>query len=129
MSIEIEHTRRLPDGRFRCVVTFPCSATYAKGTNDLLSIEPRAYSAAEQYDLRRACASHAVQKPIPRELTPEQLEALRSQLDREAAERALTGYANHKPVPRASFPPYVTAQDEPPLRACDDPDNRVGGTD
>lgn len=89
MSIEVNRTRVADDGTVACDFTVPglfsFSAnfagldSYVTATRYLLGLmpdgfrpvpPPRAYSAAEQYDLRRACASHAVQKPIPRASVP-----------------------------------------------------------
>lgn len=110
MSIEINGTRLAADGTVSCEVCVPNVGTFratVESIEDYVRVArywlgvpvdgfaQRAYSHAEDLELRRRAAEVATDRRIP----------------------------------RASVPPYVTAQDEPPLRACDNPDNRPGGTD
>lgn len=110
MGIEINRTRRHADGSVSCEVVFPNVASYARATNELLQIEPRAFSHAEQV--------HTIQ-------AYSQAQSLT--LRRVAAEMA-TG----RRIPRATVAGGFMSLDdeEPPLRAGEAlQDIKAGGTD
>ena len=73
MSIEINRTRVLPDGRVTCEVVFPNLGSYSRGTADLLRIEPRGFDtptgrppdAAAMYALRRQAAERLPRANLP----------------------------------------------------------------
>lgn len=119
MAIEFYRVRPIEGGRIRCEVEFDSLAHFARCANELLGVpDGVAFSHAERVS-RNA-----------RQLTPEQTDAMRAQMRREAAERA-TGRSIPAPV-YAHVPPYVVAQDEPPLRAggfMSADEAKVGGTD
>lgn len=137
MAIEFYRVRPIEGGRIRCEVEFDSLAHFTRCANELLGVpDGVAFSHAERVS-RNA-----------RQLTPEQTEAMRNQMKREAAGaavgQALPGYGPRdffgdpltQPLPSyitAHVPRVlITAPDEPPLRAggfMSADEAKVGGTD
>lgn len=111
MSTEINGTRLAADGTVSCEVYVPDVGTFRASVD---SIE----------DYVRV-ARHWLGVPVDGFAKRTYSHAEDLELRRRACEQV-----TERRIPRASVPPYVTAQDEPPLRACeaDGGPIKVGGT-